>query len=87
VNDIGSNFLEDGVFWISGVLEQNPDLVSAELDTNTVFYIENLIRRYAITNRQKIKRTNKIKLAVVVILNFLVEKGSITGYLLREDIL
>lgn len=87
LNDICSNFLEDGVFWISDILKRNPNLVSAELDMNTIFYVENLVRRYIIINRQKIKRTNKIKLAVVTILNFLVERGSITGYLLREDIL
>lgn len=87
LNDIGSKFLEDGLFWISGILERNPNLISDKLDTNTVYYIENVVRKYVVTDRQRIKRTKKIKDAVLIILNFLVEGGSITGYLLREDIL
>lgn len=87
LNYIGSNFFEEGISWISGIFERNPNLTSAKLETNTVYYIENVVRRYVITNRQRIKRTKKIKDAVLVILNFLVEQGSITGYLLREDIL
>jgi hypothetical protein len=87
LNDIGSNFLEDGVFWISGILQRNENLFSEELEINTIFYMENIVRRYILTNRQKIKTNKKIKSEVVVILNFLIERGSITGYLLREDIL
>jgi len=87
LNDIGSRFLEDGVSWLSDIIRRTPKLVSEELDADTVYYLENLIRRYALTNRSKIKKTIKIKDAAIVILNFLVERGSITGYLLREDIL
>lgn len=87
LNDIGSRFLEDGIFWLSEIIRRSPNLVSDELETNTIFYLENLTRRYVLTNRNKIKKTKRIKDAVVVILNFLVERGSITGYLLREDIL
>jgi len=87
LNDIGSNFLEDGIFWVSDILQKNKNLFSEELETNTIFYIENIVRRYILTNRQKIKKILKIKKDIVTILNFLVERGSVTGYLLREDIL
>ncbi len=79
--------MEDGIFWLSSIIGRTPKLVSDELDVNTVYYLENLIRRYALTNRSKIKKTRKTKDAVIATLNFLVERGSITGYLLREDIL
>ncbi len=79
--------MDDGLFWISGIIEANPNLVSVDLETNTIYYIENLVRRYIVNNRQKIKRTNRIKHDIIIILNFLTERGSITGYLLREDIL
>jgi len=62
-------------------------LFSEELETNTIFYIENIVRRYILMNRQKIKKILKLKKNIVTILNFLVERGSVTGYLLREDIL
>jgi hypothetical protein len=87
LTDIGSRFLEDGISWLSDIIQRTPKLVSDKLEVNTVYYLENLIRKYVLTNRSKIKRTVKIKDAVMVILNFLVERGSITGYLLREDIL
>lgn len=87
LNCIGSNFIEDGITWISNILQKNSQLISEELETNTIYYIENIIRRYILTNRHKIKTTWQIKKQVIVILNFLLERGSITGYLLREDIL
>ncbi|HBY57712.1 MAG TPA: ATPase [Candidatus Atribacteria bacterium] len=87
LNDIGSNFLENGIFWVSDILQKNKNLFSEELEINTIFYIENIVRRYILTNRQKIKKIPKIKKDILIILNFLVERGSVTGYLLREDIL
>lgn len=87
LNDIGSNFIEDGIVWISNILQNNANLLSKELETNTIFYLENIVRRYILTNRQKIKTSIQIKNQVIVILNFLAEKGSVMGYLLRENIL
>jgi hypothetical protein len=62
-------------------------LFSGELEANTIFYIENIVRRYILMNRKKIKKILKLKKNIVIILNFLIERGSVTGYLLREDIL
>lgn len=87
LNDIGSKFIDEGIIWISNILQKNKKLISEELQTNTVYYIENIMRRYILTNRHKIKTTLQTKNQIIVILNFLVERGSITGYLLREDIL
>ncbi|HYT45848.1 MAG TPA: hypothetical protein VEP90_26210, partial [Methylomirabilota bacterium] len=67
--------------------QRNNDLVTEKLETDTIYYLENLIRRYILKNRQKTKTTAQIKKQVMVILNFLVERGSTTGYMLREDIL
>jgi hypothetical protein len=87
LNEIGSSFIDDGVVWISDILQNNPQYVSTELETNTVYYIENIMRRFVLINRQRIKDKLSLKNQVIVILNFLLEKGSTTGYLLREDIL
>jgi hypothetical protein len=87
LNDIGSNFIEDGLTWISYIVEDNKQLISEELDTNTVFYIENFIRRYILKYHPKIKKSMSTKKQVIVVLNYLVERGSIVGYLLRDDIL
>ena len=38
-------------------------------------------------NREKIKKTKKLKTQILIILDFLIEKGSVVGYILRENIL
>lgn len=87
LNEIGSGFANDGIFWISNALEKNPNLATEELEVNTVYYLENLVRGYILRNRYKVRTTPLIKQQILVILNFLLEKGSVTAYLLREDIL
>ena len=78
--------MEDGVQWISGMLVKNKNLFTAKLEVNTLFYIENLIRKYIYKNRTKIRETKKLKQDVLVILDFLIAKGSVVGYILRESI-
>ena len=85
--EIGGGFVEDGISWISGVIERTPDLDSRELEVNTIYYLENLVRDYLLQNRHKVRTTLQTQHQVLTILNFLLAKGSATAYLLREDIL
>ena len=87
LNDIGSIFASDGISWVSGLLQRNPDISRKELEVNTVYYLENLVRSYILKNRQKIKADPVLKKQILVILDFLLEKASVVAYLLREDIL
>lgn len=87
LNEIGSAFAADGIFWISTILESHPDLRNKELETNTVYYLENLVRGHVLLNREQVRSTPRIKSAVLTILNFLLEQGSATAYLTREYIL
>ncbi len=87
LNEIGSGFVEDGIAWIRGIIERTPDLASRELEVNTIYYLESLIRGYLLQDRHKVRTAPKIQHQVLTILNFLLEKGSATAYLLREDIL
>lgn len=87
LNEVGSKYLEDGILWISDILRINAQLLTEELESDTVYYLENMIRKYILTNRRKIKTTTQLKSQVTVILNFLVARGSVAGYLLREDVL
>lgn len=86
LNDIGSPYMDDGVIWISNILDNNQDYINKKLETNTIYYIENLIRKFTFKNREKIKRTKALKNKLIIILNFLIEKGSAVGYMLRESI-
>lgn len=87
LNDIGTNFLNEGIFWLETILSKNKELVSAKLEMNTVYYLENIMRKFIILQRPLIKKDIRTRNAVIEILNFLVDVGSPTGYLLREDIL
>jgi hypothetical protein len=87
LNEVGSGFADDGIFWISDALQKYPDVATKELEVNTIYYLENLVRGYILRNRYKVRTTPQIKTRILTILNFLLEKGSVTAYLLREDIL
>ena len=87
LNNIAGNYLEEGISWLSTIILRNKGLATEELETNTIYYLENVVRRYILKNRQKTKTTVPIRNQIINILNFLVERGSSTGYLLRESIL
>jgi hypothetical protein len=87
LTDIGSGFKEEGIIWISDMLKNNPDLSNQELELNSVYYLENLMRGYVLKNRHKVKTILSLKTKILVILDFLLSKGSVTAYMLREDIL
>jgi guanylate kinase len=87
LNDIASRYLNPGITWLSGMLTSNKKLWTAKLETNTLYYLESLVRKYIYKERERIRRTRRLKDEVLVILEFLVEKGSVLGYILRENIL
>jgi len=87
LNDIGSNFVDQGITWIHSIVEKIKEQPDVKLETNTIYYVENFMRRYILLNRRAVKTSRQIKDMVIDILTYLIERGSITGYLLREDIL
>ena len=87
LNEIGSIFLDEGVFWISNIISKNDNYRGKKLESNTIYYIENLIRKYIYHNNDIIKKTISIKNSIIVILDFLTENGSVIGYMLRESII
>lgn len=69
-------------------LEQTLGFCDAwELEVNTVYYLETLVRSYVARNRNAIKKTWQLKSRILIVLDYLLSKGSETAYLLREDIL
>jgi hypothetical protein len=84
LNSIGSNYLNDGIKWISSIIKQNPNMMEVELETNTIYYLEQISKKYVSRNRQEIKKEKRKKDDLLAILTFLVEKGSAVGFMLRE---
>ena len=87
LNDIGRSFRNDGILWISDIIKSHPSLSKTDLKINVVFYMENILRGYIFENFQMIKTKPQIKRQILIVLNFLIERGSATAYRLRESIL
>lgn len=87
VNTIGSNFKEDGIDWIYTITSNNKSLKLGDLESNTLYYLEKFIRKFIYINKEKIKKEIRLKNKIIPILDFMIERGSIEGYLLRERIL
>ena len=87
LNGIGKGLQDDGVSWISGILQKHADALVDQLKKNTVYYMENFVRGYVLKNRTSIRKSIQLKSQILVILDFLLETGSVTAYMLREDIL
>lgn len=87
LNDIASKYLNYGISWLSGMMTLHKNLWTAKLETNTQYYLENIVRKFIYKEREKIRKTRKLKEEVLIILDFLIERGSVVGYILRENIL
>ncbi|WP_320112057.1 AVAST type 4 anti-phage nuclease Avs4 [Draconibacterium orientale] len=87
LNSIGSNFKNEGIDWIHTIVSNNSSLQLGDLESNTLFYLEQFTRRFIFMNRQQIREEIRLKNKIIPILDFMIERGSIHGYLLRESIL
>lgn len=87
LNGIGSIYLKNGIRWISQILNKHFSTHFKTADANTQYMLELLIQKYINENRTQIKKDRKEKEKIIIILNFLVEKESVSAYLLRESII
>lgn len=87
LNNIGYNFVSEGIQWLYNIMSTYPELVLGNLQSTTLYYLESMMRRYIYGNRFAIKIDSQLKNKVLIILSFMVERGSAHGYQLRESIL
>ena len=88
LNTSGKEIFEnEGVTWLSGIISNNPNLSEVSLHTNTIYYLEEYILSYVKKMNFSFRTNNDAKKKVMVILDYLVSKGSTLGFLLREEIL
>lgn len=83
---IGSRYLPYGVVWLSTIIKKNKELSSQDLDDNTIYYLNDYMRTYLYRERINVRRSPELMSNVLVILDFLIEKGEVSGYLMRESI-
>jgi tRNA A37 threonylcarbamoyladenosine biosynthesis protein TsaE len=87
LNSVGTNFKDEGVDWIYTIVSNNNSLRLGDLESNTLYYLEKFLRKFVFINRQKIKEKIRLKNKIIPVLDFMIERGSIHAYLLRESIL
>ena len=87
LNSIGNNYKNEGIDWIHEIVKKHKTLELSDLESDTLYNLEKFLKKYFFINRQKIKEKTKLKNKIIPILDFIVERGSIHGYLLRESIL
>lgn len=87
LNLIGSAFTNEGVEWIYLIVSTNKSLKMGDLESNTLYYLEKVMRKFIYMNKEQIKKEIRLKNKIIPILDFMIERGSIQGYLLRESIL
>lgn len=87
LNSIGSKFTKEGIEWIYTIISTNNSLELGDLEPNTLYYLEKVMRKFIFMNKGQIKKEIRLKNKVIPILDFMIERGSIHGYLLRESIL
>jgi len=87
LNSIGSKFTKESIEWIYTIISTNNSLEMGDLESNTLYYLEKTMRKFIFMNKEQIKKEIRLKNKVITILDFMIERGSIQGYLLRESIL
>lgn len=88
LNSIGSQvFFEYAVEWLSDIVSNNSQLRQIDLPTNTIYYVEEYMCRYVQKRLYHLKSDAPRKREVLNVLDFLVDRGSSLGFLLRENII
>lgn len=88
LNSVGTDvFANHGVNWLSTIVRNNMHLRERPLTINTLYYIEEYIYSYIRREQLNFRSDNIMKRKVLDILNFLVDRGSTVGFLLREEII
>lgn|GEM_PF-3917797 len=87
IDGIGNRYFRKGITWISRIIVASNGFENIKIDSNTMFLIESVIRKYVLLYRDEIRRKRSQLEEVIIILNWLVNSGSVIGYMVREDIL
>ncbi len=86
LNEVGTPYLNEGIYWIADMISNYRSLAGEEVHPNTIYYLNLIARRFVYVNRTKIKANRMLRTKVLVLLDYLFVNGSVSGYLLREEV-
>ena len=84
LNDVGEQSLPNGFAVVAQQFGGNMSKMLA-VNSNTLFYLESLLRRYVYGEPLKLRENPEVRKAVLSILDDLVEAGSSAAFLMRDD--
>ena len=88
LNSIGKDtFSKEGVEWLSMIMKNNPHLKKAELPVNTQYFIEEYMNTRIKKEKFTLRTNEHRRKQVMIILDFLVERGSTVGFGMREEVI
>lgn len=82
LTNIAFTYQTDGMGWLSKCVNGHPSMNLA--DTTALFYLEQVMMEYVYANKMKIRQSPELLSQVRAVLNFMVKKSSITGFVLRD---
>lgn len=82
LNNIAHDYQTEGMGWMAKAVVNHPEMNLA--DTNAIFYLEQVMMEYIYTNKMQIRKNQELHEQVRTILNFMVNKSSATGFVLRD---
>ena len=82
---IGFDYLNQGVGWLAALVNSEYSSISGEWIDRALYYIEDAVLRLTTEKTIAIKKDKRIKKQLLSILDWLVERGSTVGFLLREE--
>lgn len=80
--NIAHNYQTEGMGWISQIVAAHMTMNLS--GTNALFYLEQVMMEYVYANKMLIRKNSELHEQVRTILNFMVGKSSVTGYVLRD---
>lgn len=86
LNGMGNRFAPQGVAWIAKIIKSNRDLSKSNLEDDTFYYLNSYMRKYLYRERSQVRRSPELMSNTLIILDFLIEQGEVSGYLMRESI-
>ena len=81
-DNIAHNYQTEGMGWISQIIGNH--MMMNLSGTNALFYLEQVMMEYVYANKMQIRSNAVLHEQVRTILNFMVGKSSVTGYVLRD---
>lgn len=87
VTGIGEIYQEESIYWLARSIKEHEEKIVQHRDfKGLIIRLENLLRKFCLRNREKIKTTVRLKKSLSNLLNFLVSQESMAGYMLRDEI-